>query len=668
MPPSLLYSVVRPFDGPSSAETKGRDGDYDVPVDGDWLTIAVIAEKSEIRFTKPKPWLSGEQDEMLHFKKAGRGSDGKLNLELDADTRRKATKADEEEMERAMVERRQAGRSRKYIMVKLVDLNVESEARGDNMLNMMCIEADEIDQLNNGIEARPEIHAQLEELRRSKRRYINGSQGAFELIHHLPEGTLIAILNPRILKPYSPDGSRAKSNLLTLTPRSAHDVLTIGRAQHYAHCQAIRRDGTRCTAFVDRRTLSAPNSRGQQPIVCEFHLTQAVTNVRRGRADLANASTGFGAAPPGYDNDRPSSGMSSGHPRGRRSGRRRQGSGRHSEDGDEEEDDWERGPYHQKTTAHTMGDGLDANTGRTFYVEGSEAAVKASDPASFKFNVTQRLGRGKTEKDARLKRQLEAEEFARKVKERFGDPVRSAQVDEARKRRIEEEAEGKDPFASSNGLIDPTSSAAKLLQDAQKTIDERKKKAQLQRREDAERRRKLLGIKPTDVDEHDSRKRKSALDPLTSDEEPDSLPVPEPEPSQPAKKRFVYSAEAIKRMGFDPLAGRATGLSQVPANERTARSALLERASNAPSIRSQRDPDLRMQRKHRPGVMTGQPALPKPARDYSDPLEFGSDSDVDIPMPALRKTVPNKLMPLKRIDGAHLPPSESDSDDELEIV
>ena len=98
----------------------------------------------------------------------------------------------------------------------------------------------------------------------------DGDDGAFDTLWKEHNGTLVAVLNPRFLRP-------AKTNVLTLTPRSADAVMAIGRAADYAECGAAKKDGTRCTTFVSKRGVGA----------CEFHLERAVAGRQRGRMEFA---------------------------------------------------------------------------------------------------------------------------------------------------------------------------------------------------------------------------------------------------------------------------------------------------------------------------------------------------------------------------------------------
>jgi minichromosome maintenance protein 10 len=139
--PSKLYSLVRLL--PSGQG-------YYVPVEDDWITIAVVAEKSPVKLTSPKV----------------RGGDS------------------------------QPAVGKKYISLKLVDLarrafdacGAKQTTHGDALLDMLLFESRtvEIDDDDGSTE---------------KQYTGEGSGGAYEACAALSVGTVIAILNPEILKP-----------------------------------------------------------------------------------------------------------------------------------------------------------------------------------------------------------------------------------------------------------------------------------------------------------------------------------------------------------------------------------------------------------------------------------------------------------------------------------
>jgi minichromosome maintenance protein 10 len=169
--PSLLYSVVRLSPNKQS---------YDVPIVGDWVTIAVIAERGQIQVsggggrnsTKKKEPSSGGHDD---------GTDDET------------PKTDETKKP----EQRKKNSGKKYLSLRLVDFGHRSRRssasskeiiRGDALLNMLLFEADSFSTAGGD--------------GRSERVYRGGSGGAFEACAKFREGTVIAIMNPKILKPF----------------------------------------------------------------------------------------------------------------------------------------------------------------------------------------------------------------------------------------------------------------------------------------------------------------------------------------------------------------------------------------------------------------------------------------------------------------------------------
>ena len=154
-----MYSVVR---------LQPSKQAYDVPVEGDWVTIAVIAEIGPVKVTS-----GGLHPSDTH----------------DVDSTQKASTANEGEKRP----------SRKYLNMKLIDFgsrsslatNSKQEIRGDAILNMLLFQADSSStEVTNGD---PNFVRPV---------YKGGSGGAYEMCAPLREGTVLAILNPRILKPY----------------------------------------------------------------------------------------------------------------------------------------------------------------------------------------------------------------------------------------------------------------------------------------------------------------------------------------------------------------------------------------------------------------------------------------------------------------------------------
>jgi minichromosome maintenance protein 10 len=149
IPPSLLYAIARPL--------PGNQG-YDVPVDGDWVTTAVIAERGPVKLTSTPH--------------TGEVGENKVS-------------------------------SKKFLTLKLVDLGMnnssshEKGTRGDALLNLLLFEA---------TTSSKEVAKGTSSDRFAIKHYKGGSGGAFEACAALREGTILAIMNPRILKPFKVSG------------------------------------------------------------------------------------------------------------------------------------------------------------------------------------------------------------------------------------------------------------------------------------------------------------------------------------------------------------------------------------------------------------------------------------------------------------------------------
>jgi minichromosome maintenance protein 10 len=171
--PSKFYSCIRLLPNQSG---------YDVPVDGDWVTIAVVAERGPVRATRsPVDAAPGED---------GRAADDAANRK-DQKTGNSSRTQD--------LQKHKAPRShgKKYVNMKLIDFGARSRPssaggasiRGDAFLTLLLFEADSFDRVTN-------------ENGTVKKVYTGGSKGAFEAMSKLKEGDVIALLNPKVLKPF----------------------------------------------------------------------------------------------------------------------------------------------------------------------------------------------------------------------------------------------------------------------------------------------------------------------------------------------------------------------------------------------------------------------------------------------------------------------------------
>lgn len=187
MSPSKLYSVVRLL--PS------KQG-YDVPVSCDWLTIAVVAERGKMKYTQAPVGLTrddkvnqeGDQDRMDALPALDNPPAQSGSFRPPPFQRRK--KPEEDGF-------KQGGK--KYVNMKLIDFGCRSRGaaadggkakiRGDAYLSLLLFESDTCDILTKEDGTKQKV-------------YRGGSKGAFERMSKLREGAVVALLNPKILKPF----------------------------------------------------------------------------------------------------------------------------------------------------------------------------------------------------------------------------------------------------------------------------------------------------------------------------------------------------------------------------------------------------------------------------------------------------------------------------------
>ena len=185
--PTLLYSVIR----------LSRDGaTYDLPVDGDWVTIAVVAERGEVRISGTKSTSKDDDDE------DDEGEDEEGNQVPKGPKKHgwKGKKAKPEYRKRP---------PRKYINLKLCSLPPRSRnsngsstsASGDALLQLLLFEADSV---------ATEMVENEDGDKVPVKRYLGGSGGAYERWCNLTVGSVIAVMNPKILRPLKVSSSNAR--------------------------------------------------------------------------------------------------------------------------------------------------------------------------------------------------------------------------------------------------------------------------------------------------------------------------------------------------------------------------------------------------------------------------------------------------------------------------
>ncbi|KZT22982.1 hypothetical protein NEOLEDRAFT_1170979 [Neolentinus lepideus HHB14362 ss-1] len=258
--PSRLYSAVRLLPNKSG---------YEVPVFGDWVTIAVVAERGPIKFSRAPVATTKGGD--------GMQTDNEAPLLPDKSKSGSTTKRKE-----AAQEKKPHGK--RYVNLKLIDFGARSGGssstggkaviRGDAFLTLLLFESD-------GCEV---IEMEDEQKRKVWR---GGSKGAFEAMAKLKEGAVVALLNPKVLKPFqrSNEDPHPVNNILALTPESADSIAVIGHSKDLGMCTVVKRDGKVCGGWCDKRVSD----------VCEYHIQNAVERRRAGRSEFSIGTSGMSA-------------------------------------------------------------------------------------------------------------------------------------------------------------------------------------------------------------------------------------------------------------------------------------------------------------------------------------------------------------------------------------
>ncbi|KDN49640.1 hypothetical protein RSAG8_01705, partial [Rhizoctonia solani AG-8 WAC10335] len=257
--PSKLYSVVR--------LSPDRSG-YDVPVEGDWVTIAVIAERGQVQVSK-RGNRGGPQGKKDNKSTSGPGDQNTIQ--------------DDDE------DSRPAPREKKYIRLLLVDFGhrasegqptPKEQTKGDALLSMLLFEADSA-KTEDGQSTRSKGKGVT---------YKGGSGGAFEACAKLREGAVLAILNPRILKPFqrSSGNPHPRDNALAITPENAESIAVLGYSRDLGSCRATKRDGNLCGSWCDKRISE----------VCEYHIQDAIKSKRAARPEFSAGTADYSASNP----------------------------------------------------------------------------------------------------------------------------------------------------------------------------------------------------------------------------------------------------------------------------------------------------------------------------------------------------------------------------------
>ncbi|KAH0834183.1 hypothetical protein J3R83DRAFT_11495 [Lanmaoa asiatica] len=257
--PSRLYSCIRLLPNKSG---------YDVPVEGDWVTIAVVAERGPVKHTRAPVDATHGDDGCASDDETGRSKPG-----FNPGARKKSDKNGQKGHAKL--------HGKKYVSMKLIDFGARSRTstsggnsaiRGDAFLTLLLFESDGFDKVTG-------------ENGSVKKIYQGGSKGAFEAMSKLKEGDVVALLNPKVLKPLQRNDNTPHpvDNILAVTPESATSIAIIGRARDLGMCKVAKKDGKPCGSWTDKRVSD----------VCEWHLTNAVQRQRAGRPEFSAGTSGM---------------------------------------------------------------------------------------------------------------------------------------------------------------------------------------------------------------------------------------------------------------------------------------------------------------------------------------------------------------------------------------
>lgn len=160
-----------------------------MPVEGDWVTIAVIAERGPVRYSKAPVGVGKENSD-------GAPEDDVKSLTLDAPA--KPTPPPYQRWKGKAKEEPTKPSGKRYVNLKLIDFGCRSKSsataekaviRGDAFLSLLLFECDSVEEITR-------------EDGKKEKLYKGGSRGAFERMAKLKEGAVVALLNPKILRPF----------------------------------------------------------------------------------------------------------------------------------------------------------------------------------------------------------------------------------------------------------------------------------------------------------------------------------------------------------------------------------------------------------------------------------------------------------------------------------
>jgi minichromosome maintenance protein 10 len=124
-------------------------------------------------------------------------------------------------------------------------------------------------------------------------------KSSVEAFYRVPIGTVVAVLNPGIMKPKG----NLHSGAFSLCLSSSDDVvLEIGQSRHLGFCKAKKANGLECLAWIDNRKTE----------VCEYHISLKVDKARKGRMEFSTMTNRPGSSGAKYSSHMLSKGRGKG--------------------------------------------------------------------------------------------------------------------------------------------------------------------------------------------------------------------------------------------------------------------------------------------------------------------------------------------------------------------
>ncbi|KAI9621168.1 hypothetical protein H4Q26_013367 [Puccinia striiformis f. sp. tritici PST-130] len=209
-----LYAIIRKVEG--NGFQSGND--WNVPLIGDWVLFGVIGQKSDFKNTTP--YIASQ--------------------ELARDDQAKQPK---EEVKKP--------KPKKFVTFKLIDMSSNKiSSSGSGVIKMILFESDSQSSSSSSSSGGGGGDGE--------KSYRGGSGGAYEKYWKEQPGTLIGILNPKVLKnrpsSYSRGPTTSPIEMLTITPENHQSIIVIGRSKDLGSCVAKRIDtGTLCNDWCDLR-------------------------------------------------------------------------------------------------------------------------------------------------------------------------------------------------------------------------------------------------------------------------------------------------------------------------------------------------------------------------------------------------------------------------------